>query len=78
MIDVEALRRARCDTGMGNTLLRGRWEMYRSFLGEMTAYPCNQFSEAPMTDAAQTKAIAEAALRNLTRAGVIAPAGDDR
>jgi predicted amidohydrolase len=78
LIDVEAQRRARRDTGMGNTLLRGRWEIYRSFLGEMTAYPCNQFLEAPMTDAGETKALAEAALRNLTQAGVIAPAHGDR
>jgi hypothetical protein len=78
LIDVEALRRARCDTGMGNALLRGRWEMYRAFLGEMTAYPCNQFLQAPMTESAQTRALAEAALRNLTQAGVIAPAHGDR
>jgi hypothetical protein len=63
---------------MGNTLLRGRWEMYRAFLGEMTVYPCNQFLQAPMTDARETKALAEAALRNLTQAGVIAPAHGDR
>jgi predicted amidohydrolase len=71
MIDVEALRRARRETGMANTLLRGRWEMYRPFFERMSAYPANSFLHAPMNDAGQTKALADTALRNLTRAGVV-------
>jgi hypothetical protein len=71
VIDVEALRRARRETGMANTLLRGRWDMYRPFFERMTAYPANGFLNAPMTDAGETKALADAALRNLIKAGVV-------
>src|SRR5262245_35935815 len=70
-IDIEALRRARRETGMANTLLRGRWDMYRPFFERMTAYPANGFLTAPMTDAGETKALAETALRNLIGAGVV-------
>jgi len=71
VIDIEALRRARREMSMANTLLRGRWDMYRPFFERMTAYPANAFLNAPMTDAAQTKALAETALRNLIEAGVV-------
>ena len=77
-IDVEALRRARRETGMANALLRGRWEMYRPFFARMAAYPGNHFLHTPMTDAAQTKALAEAALRNLIEAGVVVEPEVDR
>ena len=70
-IDIEALRRARRETGVANTLLRGRWDMYRPFFERMTAYPANGFLNTPMTDAAQTKTLAEAALRNLIKADVV-------
>ncbi len=71
MIDIEALRAARRDTGMGNSLLRARWEMYRPFFGRAAVYPANQFLDKPMTDVALTKPLAEAALRNLMQAGVV-------
>ena len=71
VMDVETLRRARRETGMANTLLRGRWDMYRPFFERMTAYPANGFLNAPMTDAGETKALADAALRNLIKAGVV-------
>jgi predicted amidohydrolase len=77
-IDIEALRRARRETGMANTLLRGRWDMYRPFFERMVAYPGNAFLEAPMTDAGETKALAEAALRNLIKAGVVVEPELDR
>jgi predicted amidohydrolase len=73
LIDLEALRRARREIGMGNALLRGRWEMYRPFFTQMAAYPCNQFLHTPMADAALTRPVAEAALRNLMNAGVVQP-----
>src|SRR5262249_33120986 len=69
LIDIEALRRARRQTGMANTLLRGRWDMYRPFFERMTAYPANAFLNAPMTDASHTNAFPETALRNLIWAG---------
>lgn len=71
VIDVEALRAARRETGMGNPLLRTRWEIYRPFFAEAVVYPADQFLERPMTDAAATKPIAEQALRNLIAAGVV-------
>jgi predicted amidohydrolase len=71
-IDIEALRAARRDLGMGNTLLRTRWEMYRSFFSTATVYPPNQFLATPMTNADLTKTAAETALRKLMTAGVIA------
>jgi predicted amidohydrolase len=78
VIDIEALRRARRETGMANTLLRGRWDMYRPFFERMVAYPGNAFLEAPMTDAGETKALAEAALRNLIKAGVVVEPESER
>ena len=72
-IDIEALRAARRDLGMGNTLLRTRWEMYRSFFAEAAVYPPNAFLAAPMSDANLARPAAEAALRNLVKAGIVAP-----
>jgi predicted amidohydrolase len=73
LIDVEALRRARRETSMRNSLLRGRWEMYRPFFAQIAVYRGNAFLDTPMTDAALTKPLAEAALRNLMQAGVVVP-----
>ena len=69
-IDVEALRSARRDLGLGNTLLRNRWEMYRPLMASASFYPPNQFLQAPMPDSAATRPIAQAALQNLVKAGV--------
>jgi predicted amidohydrolase len=73
VIDVEALRTARRDLGMGNTLLRARWEMYRPFFAQAAAYPPNQFLAQAMTDIALTKPAADAALRTLMATGVAVP-----
>lgn len=70
VIDVEALRAARRDTGMGNTLLRNRWEMYRPLMAQASFYPPNQFLKAAMPASSATKPVAEAALQNLIKAGV--------
>lgn len=72
-IDVEALRRARRDTGMGNTLLRGRWEIYRPVLGPLAVYPPNSFADRPMTDIAETAGPVEASLEGLYSAGIVVP-----
>jgi len=74
MIDVEALRAARRDTSMANTLLRSRWEMYRGFYEKAAFYPPNQFLDAPMTEGAQTKLAVETAMQNLVRAGIVTAA----
>jgi predicted amidohydrolase len=74
-IDIEALRAARRDLGMGNTLLRARFEMYRRFYGETVIYPANQFLAEPMKEAGAARPAAEAALANLERMGIVTPAG---
>ncbi|MBV8535264.1 MAG: amidohydrolase [Alphaproteobacteria bacterium] len=72
MIDVEALRAARRDLGMGNTLLRSRFEMYRGFYAGAAFYPANAFLSQPMAESSAARTVAEKALENLTRAGVVA------
>jgi predicted amidohydrolase len=72
-IDVEALRAARRDPGMGNTILRSRFEMYRPFYGETVVYPANQFLAQPMSESGAAQPVAEAALANLERLGIVAP-----
>lgn len=69
-IDVEALRAARRDLGLGNTLLRSRWEIYRGLFASASFYPPNQFLQAPMANVAATRPVAEAALQNLIDAGI--------
>ncbi len=72
LIDIEALRAARKqDTGTSNPLLRARWEMYRPFFAAASFYPPNQFLDTPMVDAACTKPVLAASLRNMARAGII-------
>jgi hypothetical protein len=72
-IDIEALRAARRDLGMGNTLLRARFEMYRPFYGETVVYPANAFLAEPMTEAGAARPVAEAALANLQHLGIVTP-----
>jgi predicted amidohydrolase len=74
-IDIAALRAARRDLGMGNTILRARFEMYRPFYNDAVFYPANQFLDAPMPEAAAARPVAEAALENLERLGIVAPPG---
>lgn len=69
-IDVEALRAARRDRGMGNNLLRARWEIYRPLYAKAAAYPANSFLAAPMTAVAETSAAVETAMERLYEAGI--------
>lgn len=73
-IDVEALRLARRDRGMANTLLRTRWDMYRDFYNDFTVYPANAFLGEPMKDMAETAPAVDAALGNLQSLGIMRPA----
>lgn len=70
-IDVEALREARRDRGMPNTLLRGRWEMYRDLYNDFTVYPANAFLGTPMKDMAETAPVIDTALDNLAGLGIM-------
>jgi predicted amidohydrolase len=70
MIDVEALRSARRDLGLGNALLRNRWEMYRAQYSTASFYPPNSFLQAPMKDAAETRAPSEKSLERLYELGI--------
>jgi predicted amidohydrolase len=74
VIDIEKLRAARRDLGMGNTILRSRFEMYRPFYSNTVFYPADQFLEAPMPDSGAARPVAEQAMRNLVSAGVVTPA----
>lgn len=69
-IDIEALRTARCDTGLANTILRSRWEMYGALAKSATFYPPNAFAGAPMKDSSETRAPTAVALQNLLDAGI--------
>lgn len=73
MIDLAALRAARRDPGMGNTILRSRLEIYRPYYEQAVIYPANQFLQSPMPEAGAAKPVAEAALRNLERMGIVQP-----
>lgn len=71
LIDVEALRAARRDLGLANTLLRGRWEMYQPLFAAAAVYPPNGFLAEPMREASATRPLAEAALQNLKNYGAV-------
>lgn len=73
-IDIEALRDARRDRGMANTLLRGRWDMYRDFYNGFRVYPANAFLEKPMKDMSETAPAVDAALGRLAALGISRPA----
>lgn len=71
VIDIEALRAARADTGMGNGLMRTRLEMYRRYYNDLTIYPANQLADSAvetMSDFAQVHVIA---LENMKKIGVL-------
>jgi predicted amidohydrolase len=72
IIDIEALRAARRDRGMGNGLLRSRWHMYRDYFGGAEFYPANQLLDRPIETMADLDPVLDRALDNLARAGVIA------
>jgi predicted amidohydrolase len=73
MIDVEALRKARRSPGLGNPLMRARFEMYRSFYTQASFYPPNSFLDRPLMEEADLSRPASVAQRNLLAAGVVAP-----
>ena len=71
MIDVEALRRARRDKGMGNMLMRSRFEMYRDYYGKAEFYPANGLAGGAFETYPELTPLQEQALANMTRAGVL-------
>ncbi|MDR3471135.1 MAG: nitrilase-related carbon-nitrogen hydrolase [Devosia sp.] len=71
MIDIEALRVARRDTGMGNGLLRSRFHMYKDYFQAAEFYPANQLLAAPIEVMGDLKPVLDKALANLSQAGVI-------
>lgn len=71
LIDIEALQRARRDTGMGNGLLRTRLEMYSGHYGSARLYPPNALAEHPIETMSDLAPVHATALDNLTRAGVL-------
>lgn len=71
LIDVAALRAARRDTGLRNTLLRARFEMYRPYYADAAFYPPNRFRDKLMTGADDLAEPVAMALDNLVRRGVI-------
>ncbi|MGV3491970.1 MAG: nitrilase-related carbon-nitrogen hydrolase [Devosia sp.] len=74
MIDIEQLRRdRRTDTGLDNTLLRARYEMYVPFYDAARFYPPNYFLDAPMANVAETKAAIAISRANMERAGILEP-----
>lgn len=71
LIDIEAVRAARRDLGLGNTLLRTRWEIYQPLFSRVAIYPPNGFLAAPMRDSAETRPLAETSLCNLETSGAV-------
>lgn len=71
VIDIAALRTARRDTGMGNMLLRSRFEMYRDYYAAAAFYPPNALLEKPFETYAELGPVIGTAVENLTRAGVL-------
>jgi len=71
VIDIAALRTARRDTGMGNLLLRSRFEMYRDYYAKAAFYPPNALLEKPFETYAELGPVIGTAVENLTRAGVL-------
>jgi predicted amidohydrolase len=71
IIDVEALRAARRDKGMGNMLLRSRFEMYRDYYAKAGFYPANGLSGGAFETYGELTPIQDQALANMTRAGVL-------
>jgi predicted amidohydrolase len=72
-IDIDALRAARADLGMANTLARARWDMYRPFYAAAVGYPSNSFRETPMVSADATIPLVQESIGALRRAGVLCP-----
>lgn len=73
-IDVAALQAARRDTGMGNGLMRSRWEMYRAAYQSADFYPANALADHPVKTMQDFTEVHRAALANLEAEGVLRPA----
>lgn len=71
MIDVDALRKARRDKGMGNMLMRSRFEMYRDYYAKADFYPANGLAGGAFETYPELTPIQEQALANMTKAGVL-------
>jgi predicted amidohydrolase len=71
MIDVEALRKARRDKGMGNMLMRSRFEMYRDYYAKADFYPANGLAGGAFETYPELTPIQEQALVNMAKAGVL-------
>lgn len=71
IIDVAALRAARRDKGMGNMLLRSRFEMYRGYYAKADFYPANGLAGGAFEAYPELTPLQDQALANMARAGVI-------
>ena len=71
MIDIEALRKARQDKGMGNMLMRSRFEMYRDYYAKADFYPANGLADGAFETYPELTRIQDQALANMTAAGVL-------
>ena len=71
LIDVEALRQARRDKGMGNMLMRSRFAMYREYYAQAEFYPANGLAEKAFETYPELTPLQDQALANMTRAGVL-------
>jgi predicted amidohydrolase len=70
MVDLGALRRARRQTGMGNLLVRQRFEMYAPMYASHTFTPPDQARE-PIRSRAELVAIQERAIQRLVELDII-------
>ncbi|MCT4372871.1 hypothetical protein CLG85_022200 [Yangia mangrovi] len=71
MIDIEALQAARHDRGMGNSLLRSRFDMYRSYYSTADFYPANALAQTPVVQNEDFAPVQEKAIAQLARSGVL-------
>lgn len=71
MIDVAALRDARRDLGMGNSILRTRLEMYRGYYGTAEIYPANGLASGAVESNEDFAPVQKQALANLESAGIV-------
>ncbi len=70
VLDIEALRSARSENSMSNSLLRIRYETFAKIYEGVSAYPANFFLDTPMLHWKDTTEAAERSLRNLKELGV--------
>ena len=73
LLDIEALRSARSENSMSNSLLRIRYETFAKSYEGTSVYPANFFLDTPMSHWKDTAKAAERSLRNLEKLGVNSP-----